>query len=304
MYRVCISTVFIATLLLQSACSSDDSPFNVVQSESENPASAVSNVTPLGNASDSAVLNDVSNATSVFANDPSAASITEVVLVTGQSNALGSDTLFDAQRDQPHPRAYAFTETGWQVADLHQVWDLGWYPRNDPETDPYNNFGFHFARKVAERRPDRVIGFILITAPGAGISHWDYESAFYIKIRNRVIAALNELPGKASIDGILWHQGETDWADTDFYGAKLNDVIRHFRGESWFGNSRPFICGETVIAPVNNRLMALNNDGDEWTGCVGSDGLQTFLDGLHFSAEGLRTIGARYATKYLQMTEQ
>ena len=236
--------------------------------------------------------------------DAGAAAITDVVLVTGQSNALGADTSYDASIDIPHPRAFAFTENGWRVADLNQVWDLGWHPRNFPDTDPSNNFGFHFARKVAERRPDRVVGFILVTAPGEAISSWDYESELYVKIRNRVVIALNELPSKATIDGILWHQGETDWADTDYYTSKLNDVIRNFRGESWFGDGRPFICGETVEAPVNNRLMALNTDGDSWTGCVASDGLPTFLDGLHFSAEGLRIIGTRYATQYLQMTEQ
>lgn len=233
-----------------------------------------------------------------------AAAITEVVLVTGQSNALGADTSYDASLDVPHPRAFAFTDEGWRVADLNQVWDLGWQPRNDPDTDPSNNFGFHFARKVAARRPDRVIGFILITAPGEGISHWDYKSDFYLKVRDKVIRALNELPNKATIDGILWHQGENDWADNDYYTSKLNDLIRNFRGESWFGSERPFICGETVEAPVNNRLMALNSDGDNWTGCVSSEGVPTFLDGLHFSANGLRIIGTRYATRYLQMTEQ
>ncbi len=240
----------------------------------------------------------------ILMSSAASASITEVVLVTGQSNALGAETGYDPEQDAPHPGAFAFTETGWEVADLNQIWDLGWHPRNHPDTDPSNNFGFHFARTVAERRLDRVIGFILVTAPGASISHWDYETEFYLEIRNKVINALNELPSKATIDGILWHQGETDWADTDFYSNKLKVLISNFRGESWFGNNRPFICGETVESPVNNRLMALNTDGDAWTGCVTSEGAQTFLDGLHFSADGLRTIGTRYATKYLQMTEQ
>lgn len=229
--------------------------------------------------------------------------ITEVVLVSGQSNALGADTTFDAGRDQPHERAFAYTSEGWQVADLHQVWDLNWHPRNDPATDPSNNFGFHFARKVAERRPQRVVGFILVTAPGEAIENWDYNSEFYLKIRNRVIAALNELPNKATIDGILWHQGESDWADSDYYSNKLSDLINNFRTESWFGEGRPFICGETVEAPVNRRLMQLNTDGDPRTACVESDGLSTILDRLHFSAEGLRILGTRYATKYIEMTE-
>jgi len=232
-----------------------------------------------------------------------ALAITDLVLVTGQSNALGAETSYDPARDVPHPRAFAYTDKGWQVADLNQVWDLGWFPRNHPTEDPYNNFGFHFARTVAARRPDRVIGFVLVTAPGEGIAHWDYESSFYVKTRERVVAALNDLPSKSAIDGILWHQGETDWEETDYYRAKLSDLIRNFRGESWFSSDRPFICGETARAPVNNILMALNNDGDNWTGCVEGDDLPTFLDDYHFSAEGLRIIGTRYATKYIQMSE-
>lgn len=233
-----------------------------------------------------------------------AQAITDLVLVTGQSNALGAETSYDPQRDVPHPRAFAYTDQGWQVADLNQVWDLGWFPRNHPTEDPYNNFGFHFARTVASRRTDRVIGFVLVTAPGEGIGHWDYESDFYVNIRERVVAALNDIPGKAAVDGILWHQGETDWAETDYYRAKLSDLIRNFRGESWFSSDRPFICGETARAPVNNILMALNNDGDKWTACVEGDDLPTFLDDYHFSAEGLRIIGTRYATKYIQLSEQ
>ena len=293
-------------LLVLSACSDDSA---IVPQQTTDPDTSV--ILPASSQATGPEENiaatdvaEIYDATPIPAGAVDAAAITEVVLVTGQSNALGADTSFDAGIDVPHPRAFAFTEDGWRVADLNQVWDLGWHPRNFPDTDPSNNFGFHFARKVAERRPDRVIGFILVTAPGEGISHWDYESEFYVKIRDKVVVALNELPSKATIDGVLWHQGETDWTDSDFYTAKLNDLIRNFRGESWFGDDRPFICGETVAAPVNNRLMALNTDGDIWTGCVASDGAPTFLDGLHFSAEGLRIIGTRYATQYLQMTEQ
>jgi len=237
--------------------------------------------------------------TTVFAGE-----ITDLILVTGQSNALGADTSFDADLDAPADRVFAFTNEGWQKADLHQIWDLNWHPRGDPETDPSNNFGFHFAREVASQRSHRVVGFILVTAPGEPISTWDYESAFYISIRNRVIAALNQLPNKATLDGILWHQGETDWKDTPYYEGKLADVINNFRSESWFTSDKPFICGETANAPLNRILMNLNSDGDQWTGCVDASGLRTHEDQVHFLADGLRFLGTRYANKYLQMIEQ
>lgn len=230
--------------------------------------------------------------------------ITDLILVTGQSNALGAGTAFDADLDRSDSRVFAYTDTGWQIADLHQVWDLNWHPRNHPTTDPSNNFGFHFAKMLAERRPQKVVGIILVTAPGAAISHWDYGGEFNQKIRQKVVAAINDLPGKSSIDGILWHQGESDWESTDYYKNKLNEVINNFRTEPWFSANKPFICGETVIAPVNQLLMALNSDGDDYTGCVSAAGLPTFQDKMHFAAEGLRILGVRYATKYLQMIEQ
>jgi len=304
-----IRAMCIVIFSMMTACGGDSLSFAPVA----DPTVILSDDTPdaalpdEGTAPEANELNDISVQSSAIVEvlqPGDSASITEVVLVTGQSNALGSGTAFDASLDAPHPRAFAFTEDGWRIADLHQVWDLGWHPRNHPETDPSNNFGFHFVREAAQSRPERVVGFILVTFPGAGIEEWDYESDFYLTIRERVVAALNELPSKATIDGILWHQGETDWADTDFYSGKLNDLIQNFRGESWFGEQRPFICGETAGAPLNNRLSALNADGDPWTGCVEAEDLPTINDDAHFSAVGLRILGARYANKYIQMTEQ
>ena len=67
---------------------------------------------------------------------------------------------------------------------------------------------------------------------------------------------------------------------------------------------KPFICGETAGAPLNRILSNLNFDGDPWTGCVQANGLPTFVDGVHFLAEGLRVLGTRYGDKYMQMIEQ
>jgi len=247
-------------------------------------------------------------------NATGAATITDVVLITGQSNALGTETSFDLLLDQPIDGFFAYTDQGWEPASLRQVWDLGWHPGRGG--DPHNNFGFHFGKSVAAQSPDRVVGIILATAPGEGISHWDADGFFFRKIRNKTVLALNELPHKAGIDGILWHQGETDWADTgsddpdldsfptnDYYSNRLWDLINNFRLESWYDADRPFICGETARSPVNTRLNALNRDNDIWTACVPGAGLPTYdAEAVHFSAEGLRELGANYADVYLQMT--
>lgn len=245
------------------------------------------------------------------------ASITDLVLITGQSNALGSETTYDATLDQPVDRFYAYTDKGWRKASLRQVWDLGWHPSKGLGDDPHNNFGFHFGKRMVAQSDTRVVGIVLVTAPGEGINHWDPDNYFFNKIRNKALAALNALPHKSAFDGILWHQGETDWAnsgtldpelagqsiDDNYYSNKLWQLIDNFRNESWFDHNKPFICGETARSPINSRLMALNRDSDQWTACVEGGGLDTWDEPqVHFSAQGLRILGAHYADKYFSMT--
>ena len=257
--------------------------------------------------------------------------ITDLILVTGQSNVTGSQTEFDPILDSVDPRIFAFTSNNdWEVADLHQAWDVdGWHPGNgsiqDPSRTPYNSFAFHFAKKLVQSNPDRVIGLIIAGAPGKGISHWDNSSNFSQTIDVKALAALNAQGVKSTIDGILWHQGETDWqfngtsdpnatvaekSHATYYPEKLNALLTNFRNKSWFVPGKPFICGETKQAPVNDRLMALNDDSDPWTGCVVGNDLTTRemnllaeppVLGTHFDAASLRVLGGRYADMYTDM---
>ncbi len=254
------------------------------------------------------------------------ADINHVIVVTGQSNVEAPLTAFDPVLDVPHPRVFAFTDSGWQIADLHQVWDEHAHPGNhsltDPTQSPNNNFVFHFGKTLANLRADAVPAFIVLAAPGEGISHWDQGSPFYLKMQAKISNALAQIPNKDTVDVLLWHQGENDWlyegtSDLDatgftdrdseeyrnYYPIKLRNLIANFRGESWATNDMPFICGELRIAEgVSRHLMALNNDGDPNTGCVPSADLPYRLSdptGNHFSAAGLRELGRRYMQKYL-----
>ena len=265
----------------------------------------------------------------LVAANPALSEITDLILVTGQSNVTASQTGYDASLDGIDFRVFAYTsKDDWEVADLHQAWDVdGWHPGNgsiqDPTRTPYNQFAFHFAKTLVKNDPARVVGLIIAGAPGRGISHWDANSEFSQIIESKVLAALNAQGVKSEIDGILWHQGETDWqfngtsdpnassaerSYANYYPEKLNALIGRFRSKNWFSADKPFICGETRHAPVNARLMALNEDKDPWTGCVIAHDLNTLemnLDanppvlGTHFDAPALRTLGRRYAEKYL-----
>ncbi len=256
------------------------------------------------------------------------ASITDVIFVTGQSNVEAADTTFDSLLDAPSERVYAFTDSGWQIADLHQVWDEQARPGNhsltDPTRQPNNNFTFHFSKSLAEKSNWRVPAFIVDAEPGKGIANWDLDSPFYKKISEKITRALAQIPHKDSLDVVLWHQGESDWiyegtsdpeatgftskdseAYRNYYSIKLNALIQNFRQESWARPDTVFICGETRVAEgVNRHLRALNSDADPLTGCVPTSDLEQRADdpfGIHYSAAGLRALGARLADLYISM---
>ena len=156
----------------------------------------------------------------------------------------------------------------------------------------------------------------MVSEPGEGISHWDRGAQGMNRVQNKVYNALNELPHKISIDGLLWHQGETDWfyegtADpdiswpvrSDYYPVKLSALIKNLRNENWYNSKMPFICGETIYATgVNRHLSALNIDNDPMTACVGGAGLPaTNNTGGHFNASALRLMGRWYADRYYSL---
>lgn len=256
---------------------------------------------------------------------PGTESITDLIFLTGQSNAASLVTKYDVELDSPDQRVLAFTDQGWKIADLHQFWDKGIpgnFSADNSEREPYNNIIFQVGKALA-KSADRRVGIVMLTAPGEGISHWDYGGLFYSELRDHAIAALNEVPHKSSFDAMVWMQGETDWllhgtADPDvppfesyqsdaylsFYPRKLSQLIEALRSDPWFGGDAKFICAETIKAALNPHLMALNTDNDALTGCaVASDLPARDNDphGNHFSAESLRVLGQRIADLYLAM---
>jgi len=230
--------------------------------------------------------------------------ITDLVLVTGQSNALGSQTSwldplsFDEGLDSPVSRVYAYTNHGWSVAGLRQIWDHNWYPRSDIAGNPANNFAFHFAKHIVRKDPNAVVGIILIAAPGESIQHWASGGEFFNEIQSKVKAALQSLPAGVKVSGVLWHQGESDYYSNDYYEDALQTLIGNFRARPWFVPQGLFVCGETLNAPVNASLRKLNTDGDNRTGCALAEGLTSVGDDVHFNAESLRELGKRYADIY------
>ena len=316
--------VLFATLL--SACNSNDGDSLDSEKKDEPTQTVLDTDSDSDNNTDNETDNNPPPQIDWSVLTPQASDITDLILVTGQSNVRGSNTGFDPTIDTPDKQSFVFNSNGqWGVADLHNAWDGNWAPGNgslqDETRQPHNNFVFHFGKVVAESDSSRVIGYVVVSAPGKGISHWDRNRDFFYHVRDVALAAINTQGVKSEFDAVLWHQGETDWLTMgtsdpeisgderrypNYYREKLASLIADFRGQSWINDNAYFICGETAHAPVNQVLMELNNDSDPRTGCVTSAGLTTLtIDEVpvHFDAPGLRELGKRYAELYLRMTE-
>lgn len=159
---------------------------------------------------------DVRSQSGCAANHPR--DITDLILVTGQSNVTGAETKVSgtlgqwgrviefSEPDNPHPRVFAWTVdprngnagTGWKVATLTQSWHdsspgVGGIARN--------SFAFHFAKEVVRQDDCRVVGLIVVSEGGKGISHWDTNAPGWNEVVIQVNEALSAL-GRTSIDGI------------------------------------------------------------------------------------------------------
>ncbi len=109
------------------------------------------------------------------------------------------------------------------------------------------------------------------------------------------------------IKGILLHQGESNTDDTLWtkkvkivYDNLLNDL--NLKAES-----TPLLAGEVVnadqggICASMNKIIATLPQTIPNTHVISSAGCPDVADNLHFSAEGYRILGKRYATKMLSI---
>jgi len=227
--------------------------------------------------------------------------ITDLIVITGQSNALATHSRFESfhLQDKPHPRVLAFTEDkGWQIASLEQnwfrSWPIGW------ESPTRNNAVFHAAKAIALDNPEKIIGIILVAEGNRSIQLWEDEKEMALKLDRQISKATRVIPNK-KVDLVLWMQGEADVGLSD-YAEHLDRLIKRLQAKPWSGEDMVFICSETKGSWVNKPLMQLNDDNNTRSGCVAAADLNS-NDKIHFTTKSIRTIGKRMAVKYLQLRD-
>ena len=224
--------------------------------------------------------------------------VTDVILMMGQSNALGENTQVDLNQDSPDSRTIVWTQfDDWQTGNLcTQMWQKAWFPWRGGICS--NHPAFQIAKHIVERDPARKVAVIPTGTAGKPIRWWDANGIADQLVNATVQTALASL-GRPTVDLIAWSQGEADHGNEVEWFLKLNDLISRLRQRPWFdANSGQFIAQETKKSSINLKVRELGSDGDPLTDWVPASDQPT-KDGVHWSGSALRTISDRIATKYV-----
>jgi hypothetical protein len=237
-----------------------------------------------------------------------------VYLLIGQSNmAGGAETNAEDLVEDERVRVLGYDDcaaTGrryneWDTAapPLHACWSNGIGP------------GDSFAKTLVQALPSGdTIGLVPCAIPGVDIdffrkgvvsarrseftippdNHWD--TAYDWVIERALIA--QESGGV--IDGILFHQGESD-SDQDIWLDKVVEMVTDLRQDLSLGPV-PFVAGELLYSGCCNAHNDLVNqlpsrlENAHVASAAGLAGVDEF----HFDSAGVRTLGARYGEAMIQ----
>lgn len=127
---------------------------------------------------------------------------------------------------------------------------------------------------------------------------WTAGGAAYTGAVGRIQAVIAAHPD-AVVEGVLWHQGESDRGANTNYQADLTSLITRLRSDIPALAGKPFVMGEIgrFVSPGSvdvNAIMHTIAGSVANTAVVSSEGLTDRGDALHFNAPSYRRLGTRY----------
>jgi len=186
----------------------------------------------------------------------------------------------------------------------------------------------YFGREMIANLPEDVkVGVINVAVGGCKIELFDkdnYESyvstspqwlkSMVAQYDGNPYARLVEMAKIAKKDGvikgILLHQGESNTNDT-LWTKKVKLVYDNLLKDlNLKAESTPLLAGEVVnadqggICASMNKIIATLPETIPNSYVISSSGCPDVADNLHFSAEGYRMLGKRYASKMLEIMKK
>jgi len=185
----------------------------------------------------------------------------------------------------------------------------------------------YFGRMMVASLPDSIkVGVINVAVGGASIKLFDEETRLsqingaeewfknYCKEYNnnpyqRLVTCAKKAQKVGVIKGILLHQGCTDNTQQDWPVRVKRVYQRLLKDLDLKEEETPLIAGELLqqnmggVCWGHNSVIAHLKDAVPNTYVASSNNCPAAADGLHFTAEGYRIIGKRYAEKMLAVLD-
>lgn len=247
-----------------------------------------------------------------------------IFLCFGQSNMAGQAPI-EVQDKQVSDRYLSMATTDGGDGRVLGTWRKAVPPlcRHDAHLGPVDYFG----RTLLDVVPENVrIGVISVAVEGCPITFFDKDknAALIAKEErdwmNGILDQYGRDPYKRLLDmaktaqkegvikGVLLHQGETD-AYNDEWRKEVRKIYRDLQQELRFDSTAvPLLVGEVVRKEYNGVCAhanpTINDIANHYpnTFVVSSEGCLPSDDNVHFSSEGYRMMGRRYALRYLEAT--
>jgi hypothetical protein len=185
--------------------------------------------------------------------------------------------------------------------------------------------GDYFGRTLIANLPERVrVGVINVSVGGCKIELFDKDNyqSYVATAPAWMTGMINEYDGNpygrlvelakraqqdGVIKGILLHQGESNTNDT-LWPQKVKKVYDNLLNDLHLEASKvPLLAGEVVHADQGGVCASMNNIIDKLpqtiptAHVISSSGCADAADNLHFTAEGYRELGRRYAVTMLSL---
>lgn len=246
-------------------------------------------------------------------------------LCIGQSNMVGKGII--------EPQDTIVPERFLNLASTNQddrkigEWRLA-KPGNCRPSAGYDNYVSptdYFGRTLLEYLPENVtVGILQVGVDGCPMRMFDKDAHFCDSIQadwmeaqingydrkpwERLLTLAQQAVSEGwQIKGLLIHQGETD-AYSPTWAWQIQKIYNDLQAELGFKTEDcPILAGEAVGMDQNGVCAHANPTIDHIHDyipnayAISSYACQVSPDNLHFSAEGYRRLGKRYAIKWLQL---
>lgn len=169
-----------------------------------------------------------------------------------------------------------------------------------------------FAESIKKAFPSEDIGLISNARGSSKIKEWQKGEWYFTEAVRRVKAVY----GEKKIDGILWLQGEQDVVEECDYSVYFDRFLQFIFDlrEELGGQDIPFIACEIWgdieyaeekyhkgIQEVNRQIKEVIAKAENCAWVTSKGVEHTKGDEVHFAKEGMRTLGYRFAEKYLEI---